>query len=450
MSISVYPRPIASYLSLGVEMGVATLGVDAMGKLSAVMVKALKFPAGKSRPVRFGDGDGLYLQLAPGDTKSWLLRYTLNGKAREMGLGPAGEPPDGVPLARARVLAAEARSKLRVGVDPIAERQSDRQSKLRAEIEAMDRTFEAAAMALVESKRSGWRSPKHAAQWLTTLKTHAFPMIGSMPVSDIGTDEVLRVLRPLWTRIPETASRLRQRIEAVLDAARVKGWRTGENPARWKGHLAGELPQPRKVKRVEHRPALPWQQIGAFMEALTTHEGISALALRFAILTAARTGEVRGMTWREVDLDDKVWAVPPARMKAQRLHRVPLSSAALAVLQEVRPLMRKVDDLVFPSARKSSPLSDMSLSMLVRGMAYDGLAQGAQPRWRDAEGRAVVPHGFRSSFRDWAGETRPEGREVVEAALSHSIKDKVEASYARSDLLEKRRGLMDAWGKLCG
>ncbi len=420
-----------------------------MGKLSAVMVRALKFPADKSRPVRFGDGDGLYLQVAPGDTKSWLLRYTLNGKAREMGLGAAGEPPDGVSLARARVLAAEARSKLRSGVDPIAERQSERQTKLRTKIEAMDRTFEAAAIALVESKREGWRSPKHAAQWLATLKAHAFPVIGNMAVSDIGTDEVLRVLRPIWTRIPETASRLRQRIEAVLDATRVRGWRSGENPARWKGHLSGELPQPRKVKRVEHRPALPWQQINAFMAALSKHEGISALALRFNILTAARTGEVRGMTWREVDVDNKVWVIPPDRMKAERLHRVPLSPAALTVLEGVRPLMRKIDDLVFPSPRKATAISDMALSMLVRGMACDGLAPEDLPRWRDAEGRPIVPHGFRSTFRDWAGETRPEGREVVEAALAHSIKDKAEAAYARSDLLEKRRPLMDAWARHC-
>ncbi len=430
-------------------MGVGALGVDAMGKLSAVMVRALKYPAGKGRPVRFGDGDGLYLQVAPGDTKSWLLRFTMNGKAREMGLGAAGEPPNGVPLARARVLAAEARSKLRDGVDPIAERRSERRLKLRAEIEAMDRTFEAAAMALVASKREGWRSQKHAAQWLATLQAHAFPIIGAMPVADISTDEVLRVLRPIWGRTPETASRLRQRIEAVLDAARVKGWCSGENPARWKSHLAGELPQPRKVKRVQHRPALPWTQMPSFMAALSTHKGISAFALRFVILTAARTGEVRGMTWREVDLEGKVWAVPPDRMKAQRLHRVPMSSAALAVLQELRPLMCKPDDLVFPSTRKGIALSDMSLSMLVRGMACDGLAEGEPPRWRDAEGRAVVPHGFRSTFRDWAGETRPEGREVVEAALAHSIKDKAEAAYARSDLLEKRRALMDAWVDLC-
>jgi integrase len=237
-------------------------------------------------------------------------------------------------------------------------------------------------------------------------------------------------------------------MEAVLDAARVKGWRTGENPARWKGHLAGELPQPRKVKRVKHRPALAWQDVGTFMAALIERDGISARALQFVILTASRTGEVRGMRWHEVDLDAKVWTVPPDRMKAAKLHRVALSTAALAVLADVRPLMRRADDLVFPSGHQRKPLSDMALSEVVRRMNEGGDA-GAPPRWRDAEGRAVVPHGFRSTFRDWAGETRPEGREAVEAALSHTIKDKAEAAYARSDPLEKRRPLMEAWGEQC-
>ncbi len=429
-------------------MGVETLGVE-MGKLSAVMVKAARFPAGMTRPVRFGDGDGLYLQIAPGDTKSWLLRYTLRGRAREMGLGPVGEPPDGVPLAKARQLASEARALLRLGTDPLANRQAAKAARMQAEADAAERSFKAAALALVESKRAGWRNRKHGAQWLATLEAYAFPIIGDMPVSAIGTDEVLRVLRPIWGRVPETASRVRQRIEAVLDAARVKGWRNGENPARWKGHLAGELPPPGKVKRVAHRPALAWQDMGAFMVALAEREGIAPLALRFVILTAARTGEVRGMRWREVDLEGKVWVAPGDRMKSGKTHRVPLSAAALAVLAEMRPLMKNPDDLVFPSPRAGRPLSDMALSEVVRRM-NEGSEPGAPPRWHDAEGRAIVPHGFRSTFRDWAGETRPEGREVVERALAHTIKDKAEAAYARSDLLEKRRPLMEAWAAHCG
>ena len=267
-------------------------------------------------------------------------------------------------------------------------------------------------------------------------------------MAEVDTAAVLRVLRPVWERVPETASRVRQRIEAVLDAARVKGWRIGENPARWKGHLAGELPQPGKVKRVEHRPALPWERMGEFIAALDERDGIAALALRFVILTAARSGEVRKMRWREVDLGAKVWTVPGERMKAGKTHRVPLSPAALEALETVRPLAKGAADLVFPSVRKNVPLSDMTLSEVVRRM-NEGGEPGARPRWCDAGGRAVVPHGFRASFRMWAGETRPEGREVVEMALAHTIKDKAEASYARSDLLEKRRPLMDAWAEQC-
>jgi integrase len=210
----------------------------------------------------------------------------------------------------ARVLAAEMRAKLRAGVDPIIDRQTVRLTRHASEVKAIERTFKAAAAALVESKRAGWRNAKHAAQWMATLEAHAFPMIGDLPVATIDTDDVVKVLRPIWERIPETASRLRQRIEAVLDAARVKGWRTGENPARWKGHLAGELPQPGRVKRVRHRPALAWQDVNAFMSAVAERDGMSAMAFRFVILTAARTGEVRGMRWLEVDLSeglDRTW-----------------------------------------------------------------------------------------------------------------------------------------------
>lgn len=420
-----------------------------MGKLTAASVRAAKCPSNSRRPVRVGDGDGLYLQVALGDAKSWLFRYTLRGKAREMGLGPVGDLPDGVPLAKARMLASAARALLQEGKDPIVARRAERAAREQADAEAAERTFRAAAEALVESRRAGWRNAKHGAQWLATLQAYVFPIVGDLPVSEVDTAAVLRVLRPIWERVPETASRVRQRIEAVLDAARVKGWRSGENPARWKGHLAGELPQPRKVKRVVHRPALPWERMGEFMAALADRDGVAAQALRFTILTAARTGEVRGMRWREVDLDAEVWVVPADRMKAGKTHRVPLSPAALTVLEAMRPLARGPGDLVFPGGRAGKPLSDMSLSEVVRRM-NEAENPGAPPRWRDAEGRAVVPHGFRASFRMWAGETRPEGREVVEMALAHTIKDKAEAAYARSDLLEKRRPLMEAWAEQCG
>ncbi len=398
--------------------------------------------------MRFVDGDGLYLQVAAGDTKSWLFRYMLRGKSREMGLGAAGEPPDGVPLAKARVLAAQAKATLRAGNDPITARQIEAAARIKAAAEAKDRSFKAAAMALVETKQPGWRNAKHGQQWLATLEAYAYPEIGEMPVAEIDTAAVLRVLRPIWERVPETASRTRQRVEAVLDGAALRGWRTGDNPARWKGHLAGALPPPRKVKPVEHHPALPWERIGEFMAALAERDGMAPLALRFAILTAARSGEVRGARWSEVDVRDKVWIVPGARMKSGVVHRVPLSAAAMAVLARVRELAKTDADFVFPATRKNTALSDMALSEVIRRMNGRG-EPGATPHWSDAEGRAIVPHGFRASFRMWAGETRPEGREAAEMALAHSVKDRVEAAYMRSDLLAKRRTLMDAWARHC-
>jgi len=425
-----------------------------MGKLTVVAVKALRHdPAKGRRPVRFGDGGGLYLQVAPGargDVKSWLFRFKLSGRERERGLGPVGEAPDGVSLAEARKRAAAARAMLAEGVDPIDARASQRVDLRRKQAESTGRSFEAAARALVEAKRAGWRSAKHASQWLATLEQYAFPVIGAKAVAVIGTDDVLAVLRPIWERTPETASRLRQRIEAVLDDARVKGWRPEHlaNPARWKGHLSATLPSPRRVKAVQHFPSLPWQQMGAFMSALAEREGMAAKALGFAILTASRTGAVRLMQWREIDLATRIWTAPAANMKTKKPHRTPLCPAALALLEDVRPLMKAPTDLVFPGARIGRPLSDMALSMLVRGMACDGLAEHEPPRWRDIEGRPVVPHGFRATFKGWslaAGYPDP----LSELALAHADKDKVRAAYAREDMCEQRRPMMDAWGEYC-
>lgn len=427
-----------------------------MGKLSAVMVKALRHDPDKGkRPVRFGDGDGLYVQVAPGDSKAWLFRFTLRGKAREMGLGwvalsDKDEKAGGVSLADARKRAAAARALLAEGLDPIEARAGERVAGERKRVEAEARTFEAAARALMEAKRAGWRSPKHAAQWLATLEQHAFPIIGAKPVADIGTDDVLAVLRPIWDRVPETASRLRQRIEAVLDDAKVKGWRseTLANPARWKGHLSASLPSPRRVRAVQHHPALPWQQMAGFMAALAQRDGMAAKALAFTILTGSRTGAVRAMTWREIDLEAGIWTAPGANMKTKRPHRTPLCPAALALVQEVAPLARGAGDYVFPGGRSGRPLSDMALSMLVRGMACDGLSDGEMPRWRDIENRAIVPHGFRSSFKGWAlAAGYPDG--LSELALAHADKDKVRAAYAREDMLEQRRPMMDAWDEHC-
>ena len=412
------------------------------GKLTTKTAEALTLK-GRHTPGRHTDGDGLHLHVRATGEASWVLRYRLHGAQRDLSLG--GFPQ--VPLKAAREAAAAARALVKLGKDPVRERQ--RQAQEAAEAASRDRTFQAAAEALLEARGAEWRNEKHRWQWRATLAKHAFPIIGALPVAEVDTAAVLRVLRPVWTKTPETASRLRGRIESVMDFARANGWRSGENPARWKGNLAELLPRPDKLARVQHQPALPWQQVPAFMAALRERKGTAALALRFAILTAARTGEVRGMTWGEVDAEARVWVVPGARMKMGQMHRVPLSDAALAVLAEVHPGKTRPDMLVFPGARAGSTLSDMALAMLVRGMATDGLPEGEPPRWRDAEGRVVVPHGFRSSFRDWCGETRPEGREVAERALAHIVRG-VEGAYARSDLLERRRPLMAAWGEWCG
>jgi integrase len=362
-----------------------------------------------------------------------------------MGLGPYPE----VSLSKARDAADEARTLLRAKKDPLQARLTDAEP-------SKSKTFEQAAADYIAAHSPSWKNPKHAAQWDATLKAHAFPLIGKALVSDIDVNAILGVLNPIWSETPETASRLRGRIEAILDAAKGKGWRTGENPARWKGNLKGLLPRKNRIARVEHQPSLPWQQVPAFLKALRQVPGLSARVLEFIILTAARTGEVRLMRWSELDFKEGMWVIPGPRMKAGRLHRVPLSPAALAVLASVSPSRDTVDSvdtldtslgeaLVFPTVGKAAPLSDMAISMVVRRMN----GESKPPTWRDISGRAIVPHGFRSSFRVWAGETTAYPREVVEAALAHTLRDKVEAAYARTDLIERRRPMMEAWGKWC-
>jgi integrase len=408
-----------------------------MPKLTVAAVRAARHPGTHGRPVRIPDGNGLYLQITPGGSRSWVFRYVRHGRERHMGLGAA----DLVSLAEARRLATEARRLLADGRDPIEERRAERRRRA-----APDLTFAAAARALLAAKRSGWRNAKHAAQWAGTLETYAFPGLGALAVEKVETAHVLEVLRPVWTRAPETAQRLRQRIEAVLDFATAHGWLPSgaPNPARWRGHLAALLPPPRKVKPVRHHPALPWAHVPAFWAALAERPGIAAAALRFAILTAQRSGAVRLATWAELDLDAAIWTIPAAHMKAGRSHRAPLQPAALAIVEAMRPFARGPGSLVFPGAVRGQPLSDMSLSAVVRGMSSDGLAPGEPPRWRDPEGRAIVPHGFRSTFRDW---TRASGwpDHLGELALAHADKDKVRAAYARGDLLEERRPMMAAW-----
>ncbi len=408
-------------------------------KLSVRRIDALTKP-GHHQPGRHTDGDGLHLHVRPDGTAAWVLRYRLHGRQRDLGLGayPA------VGLADARIKAREARGLIDKGLDPKLERQ---RARTLAQIEAAsDRTFQAAAEALMASRGEAWRSAKHASQWTSTLHSYAYPTIGDWPVAQVDTEAVLTVLRPVWQRAPETGSRLRGRIEAILDFACARGWRSGENPARWRGHLAELLPSPRRLAPTVHQPALPWAEVPAFMVALERHSGTAAKALAFAILAGARSGEVRGMRWSEVDMVAGIWTVPASRMKAKRLHRVPLVPEAIRLLRRLLPDAAHPTQHVFRSSRAGRPLSDMALSQLVRGMATDGLEAGARPRWLDREGRVVVPHGFRTSFRGWI---RAQGYpdHLGEIALAHTDPDRVRAAYARDDLLEERRPMMEAWAR---
>lgn len=373
-----------------------------------------------------------------------MFRYRQpgTGRIREMGLGSLEE----VGLGDARRRADEARARLRRGLDPQDARREARGS------EGAERTpiFREVAELVLAQKQLGWKSGKHAKQWRATLEAHAYPVIGALPVDRIDTEHVLVVLQPLWSRTPETASRLRQRLETVLAAAAALGLRdrTRINPASWRGHLQTLLPPPRRLRPVRHFPALPWQQAPAFYAELCRREGIAALTVRFCMLTAQRSGAVRLARWSEIDEAARVWTSPAAHMKAARPHRVPLTEAMLAVLSAVRPLATGPDGLIFPGARSGRPLSDMALSMLVRGLCCDGLEPGSLPRWRDEDGRAVTAHGLRSTFREWC---RAHGVEehVAEAALAHVDRDRVRAAYARGDVLKQRRGVMERWGEFC-
>lgn len=361
---------------------------------------------------------GLALQVQPSGARSWVLRLSVVGKRREMGLGGF---PD-VTMADARRRAREEREKADKGIDPIAERKASA-SRLRAE-HAKAFTFESAARAYIEAHELGWRNAKHAEQWRNTLAS-TYPTIGAMQVRDVGLPQVLAVLQPIWKSKTETASRLRGRIESVLDWATARGFRDGLNPARWKGHLDHLLPAPGKIMKSAHHAAIPVGEAGAFMQALRMQQGTGARALEFVILTAARSGEVRGATWAEIDLDAATWLVPGERMKAGKEHRVPLSCAAIELLRG-QPRIAGTD-LVFPAPR-GGLMSDMTLVAVTRRMGVN-----------------AVPHGFRSTFRDWCSERTNYPREVAEMALAHTIGDKVEAAYRRGDLFDKRRAMMSDW-----
>ena len=398
-------------------------------RLSALQVTKL------AKPGLYGDGGGLTLQITTTGAKSWLFRYMVAGKPFGMGLGPTHT----VSLAEARQKALDARKKLIDGINPLA---AKKQCQIAATLAAAKMmTFDQCAEAYILAHKAGWKNAKHGDQWTNTLNTYASPVFGHLSVTEIDTGLVVKCLAPIWESKTETASRVRGRIESVLGWATTSGYRTGENPARWKGHLENLLATISKSSRTKNHPSLPWQRIGAFMSALRVREGVSARAVEFAILTACRSGEVRGARWAEFDTAGNLWTIPAERMKAKREHQVPLSDAALALLASM-PKDGDVD-VVF-AGTKGQPLSDMSLTAVIRRMNGDD-----KPVWADANGEGITVHGFRSTFRMWAAETTNYPREVAEHALAHQLPDAVERAYQRGSQFAKRAALMAEWAVYC-
>jgi integrase len=383
-----------------------------VSKLTALKVK-------RAKPGRHGDGGGLYLVVSDTGARKWVLRIQANGKRRDLGLGSASE----VPLSEAREAAEDMRRAVRRGEDPVAERRRARETIP---------TFREAAMMVHEEHRPSWKNPKHAAQWLSSLEAYAFPRLGGLPVNTIDGPVVRDVLADIWLTIPETARRVRQRIGTVLDFAHAKGWREAEAPLR---SISRGLPK--QPKKGQHFAAIPWQDVPGFIADMEKSLGAGEtvrLALEFLILTAARSGEVRGGRWNEIDLDEGTWSIPADRMKGGVAHRVPLSGRAVEILERMKELRRTADPkgLIFEGKKQGQPFSDMTLSMPIR-----------------RAGLPITVHGFRSAFRDWAAERTAFPREVAEKALAHAVRDKVEAAYQRGDLFDKRRELMDAWALYC-
>lgn len=387
-----------------------------------------------SAPGRYGVGAGLWFQIRRPDSdrklvgdpaRSWLFRYTWQGRQRQMGLGPY--PLIG--LADARRAAQDASRAVLAGRDPIGEKRA-KAIAVKAQQAAM--TFNGVVALYLAAHQATWKNAKHRQQWENTIETYASPVFGDWLIQNVDTGAVMRVIEPLWRTKVETASRVRGRIESVLDYATARGWRTGDNPARWRGHVENLLPARSKVAHVEHHAALPFSDMGAFMVSVVRLTGTGALALQFVILTAARTGEVIGARWSEIDMSAATWTIPADRMKAGREHRVPLTPAALKVLRTMLPARSPVG-FVFPGRRLDTGLSNMSLAAVLKRMGRGDL----------------TVHGFRSTFRQWAGERTTVAREVAEAALAHTVRDKTEAAYARGDLFDRRRRLMEKWAMFC-
>jgi integrase len=390
-------------------------------RLTAAAVGKLKSVSG-----RHPDGDGLYLDVTRELVASWSYRFTMPGKAeRNMGLGPLRQ----VTLAEARELANAARRLKQSGVDPIDHRRMQRLTVAAEAAKVV--TFRQCALSYIEDHRDKWRNAAHGRQWSTTLSSYAFPRIGHLPVAAIDTGLVLQVLKPIWRKTPETASRLRGRIEAILDWAAVSKYRSGENPSRWRGHLEHMLPKRSELQPVEHLAALPYDELPALMTVLRQQKGIPARALEFTILTAARRGEVLGAKWSEFDLSASLWTVPAERMKAHREHQVPLSGRALEILEEMAATRQS--GFVFPGTGEGRPLGQMALINVLRRLGY-----------KDAS-----VHGARASFMTWAAEQTNYAREIREAALAHAVPTALEKSYRRTTFFDRRRRLMDEWARYC-
>jgi integrase len=406
--------------------------VYGMGVVADDMTRSLNWltslrVARAKRPGMYADGGSLYLRVAPGGSKQWIFRFTSpSGRLRDMSLGAVHT----FSLAEARERATEARKLRADGIDPLDHKRVQRAALRAADAKAM--TFEQCARGFIKDNEAEWTNLKHRHEWETTLRKYVFPVLGSLPVEAIDTPLVLKVVKPLWERIPTTASRVLGRIQAVLGWATVHHYRSGDNPARWLGHLEHALPALSKVAKVEHHAALPYAQVGAFVAKLRKDSSVGARCLEFITLTAARLGEAINAEWDEIDLANRVWVVPASRMKADREHRVPLSGAALAVLKAMQAIRQS--DYIFPGTRQGRPVGENTPVRLAK----------------QAAGSNITVHGLRSTFRDWASERTSFPREVAEMALAHAIPNAVEAAYRRGDLFEKRRRLMEAWAEFCG
>jgi len=382
-------------------------------ELTAAAVAKLRKPGRHA----VGGAEGLMLRITDTGARSWVCRLMVGQKRRDLGLGAYGQ----VSLSQARDAARALRLNVRRGIEPVT------LAKRSVAPTPSSPSFKKTAIEFIEARQHEWKNAKHRDQWHNTLRTYAWPVLGDMAVADIALPNVLAVLQPIWIDKTETANRVRGRIEVVLDYATVQGWRSGDNPARWKGLLDKVLPAPGKLKKTRHHAAMPAEDVPGFMRILRDVRGMSALALQLLILTATRSGEVRGACWNEFDWQAAVWTIPSERMKSGREHQVPLSARAISLLQSI-PRLENAAGLVFPNATHSGALSDMAMTLLMRRL-----------------GLAYVPHGFRSTFRDWAGDTTEYPRELLEAALAHALQNKVEAAYRRKTALERRRLLMQDW-----